>query len=139
MSVTIQTDLAVYIAMHHHEAHEASNNRLQSNEAGEVNGNHAQFATPIKTEIEFPFIWHLGKKALVRITELSKDEKTEAKAKGKKKVCSLCRNDEIAYKKTSGGVTHLICKNCALLYLESVNRLIKWEESVIYHVKNVIL
>jgi hypothetical protein len=123
MSATIQTDLAVYIAMYHHEAHEPSNNQLQSNEVGEVHGNLAQFTTPIKTEVEIPFIWHLGKKALVRIIELSEDEKAEAK--GKKKDCSLCRNEEIAYKKTSGGVTHLICKNCAILYLESVNRLIK--------------
>ena len=122
MSATIQTDLAVYIAMHHHEAHEPSNNRLQSNEIGELRGNLAQFATPIKTAVEFPFIWNLGKKALVRITELSEDEKAEVK--GKKKACSLCRNEECTYKKTSGGVTHLICENCALLYLESVNRLL---------------
>jgi hypothetical protein len=66
---------------------------------------------------EFPFTWLMGKRAIVRIAQLSAAEKEKVEDKGKK-VCSLCRSGEVEYEKTSGGVTHLICKNCALSYVQ---------------------
>jgi len=66
---------------------------------------------------EFPFTWLMGKRAIVRIAQISAAEKDKVEDKGKK-VCCLCRCGEVEYEKTSGGVTHLICKNCALSYVQ---------------------
>lgn len=66
---------------------------------------------------EFPFTWFMGKRAIVRIEKLPESERDKGDEKGKK-VCSLCRSEEVEYGKISGGVTHLICKNCALSYVQ---------------------
>jgi hypothetical protein len=100
---TIQTDLSLYSA-----------DKIPAQRIPEGLEKGSELGT------EFPFTWLLGKRAIVMITELSPDEKLKAKGK---KACCLCHCGDIEYEKTSGDVSHLICKTCALSYVRSVQKM----------------
>jgi hypothetical protein len=99
---TVQTELGVY-----------SPEKLPAQQLQE------EHVVEKETELraEFPFTWLMGKRAIVRIAQLSPADKEKVADNGKK-LCCLCRSGEVEYEKTSGGVTHLICKSCALSYVQ---------------------
>ncbi len=71
--------------------------------------------------VAFPFSWVIGEKVITTISELPHDEK--AKAKNKRKACSLCGSREIEYEKQSCGFSHFICAECAIRYVRNVGAL----------------
>lgn len=71
--------------------------------------------TPVEDDVEFPFKLVIGEKVITRISELSQDEKEQARRK--KRVCSLCGSKEIEYEKETSRFSHLICAECATCYV----------------------
>lgn len=72
-------------------------------------------------DVKFPFEWVIGERVITMITELSHEEKENARKN--KRECSLCGSKEIEYEKESGRFSHLICADCATRYVRNAYEL----------------
>ena len=110
-----ETGQHVIVISYEPEAGAALDAPLTSNEPRAVGLSHTELAPAVEYSVTFPFSWVINAREITRILELSHEER--ANGKRERKACSLCCNNEIAYKKLSSGFSNLICAECATRYV----------------------
>jgi hypothetical protein len=73
--------------------------------------------------VEFPFEWCHNGTLIAKLEKLSEEEIGELAEKNKgtknNSICALCGEPkELEYRKESGNVSHLICEDCAVRYVQ---------------------
>jgi hypothetical protein len=73
--------------------------------------------------VEFPFEWCHKGTLIAKIEKLSEEELGELAEKNNgtknNSICALCGEpNELEFRKESGNVSHLICEDCAIRYVQ---------------------
>jgi superfamily II helicase len=73
--------------------------------------------------VEFPFEWCHKGIFIAKLEKLSEEELRELAEKNNgtknNSICALCgESKELGYRKESGNVSHLICEDCAVRYVQ---------------------